>query len=53
MLNAACDSDQENMNDEEYYGNYTFIVIEDNKKKVKQVLKHGNILDVDYNYKEE
>jgi hypothetical protein len=50
------DSDDKDINnDEEYHGNYTFIVIEDNKKKCKLVASNikTNLLQKDEDFEDE
>lgn len=49
------DSDDKDINDEEYHGNYTFIVIEDNKKKCKVVASNikSNLLQKDEDFEDE
>lgn len=49
------DSDDKDINDEEYHGNYTFIVIEDNKKKCKVMASNikSNLLQKDEDFEDE
>lgn len=49
------DSDDKDLTDEEYHGNYTFIVIEDNKKKCKLVASNikSNLLQKDEDFEDE
>jgi disulfide oxidoreductase YuzD len=49
--NITCEKEHE-VSDEEYHGNYTFIVIEDNRKKNKKGAFCG-VLDIDNSYEEE
>jgi len=46
------DEEWTQQHDEEYNGNYTFIVIEDNKKKCKKY-ENNNNLQLDTNYEDE
>ena len=51
---SVCDDDEwSQQQEEEYNGNYTFIVIEDNKKKCNRVANIHNNLQVDTNYEDE
>lgn len=49
------ETDEEcDISDEEYHGNYTFIVIEDDKKKCKVVSNiKANLLQIDNNFEDE
>lgn len=49
------DSDDKDISDEEYHGNYTFIVIEDNKKKCKLMASNikSNLLQRDEDFEDE
>lgn len=49
------ESDDKDITDEEYHGNYTFIVIEDNKKKCKLMASNikSNLLQRDEDFEDE
>ena len=47
------DEDDKDLSDEEYYGNYTFIIIEDDKKKTKTVSNIKSNLQIDCNFEDE
>lgn len=55
VSNTSFYDNEHDITDEEYYGNYTFIVIEDDRKKMKKhvVNEPIQLLDMDYNYEDE
>jgi hypothetical protein len=52
-IDTSYETDEDtDMNDEEYQGNYTFVVIEEDKKKCKAVNLKSN-LQIDENFEDE